>query len=258
MDDYDVTCIDCHMAFATKSAQPLGPYQGDVWTHLFSINTDPDANLFTPEGDFVLLDDEGEASLTMDFACKRCHGEAELPELARFAKNFHGTERDDQNVLLPELQYAGINPGLSGGWGGGALRDGEGFLVDVSYLGDGTMVLIVSFYTYGPTGNQVWLIGAGTVAPGNNTVTLNLQIPEGAKWGPDFDPNDIPKPRKRWGTGEFMFDSCETGTFVATPNAEMLALGYVEYGYDLTRDLTISGIQCPSMLNNPAILQASN
>ena len=179
---------------------------------------------------------------------------SEMEELARFAKNFHLTERNESNELLDELHYAGINPGLSGSWWGGATRDGEGFLVDVSYLADGTIVVVLSFYTYDPVGNQVWLIGAGTVTAGQNVVTVNLAVPEGAKWGPDFDPSDLPSPHTPWGTAELMFGTCGTGTFVATPNSEMQTLGYVEYGYDLNRDITIPGVACPTMMNNPAIL----
>ena len=268
MDDYDVTCIDCHMAFATKSAQPLGPYQGDVWTHLFAINTDADANLFTEDGSFVALDDEGQASVTLDFACKRCHGETEMAELARFAKNFHGTEMAEPASIakysngvetdgfLPELHYVGITPGNSGHYWSGASRDGEGFLIDVSYRSNGRILIVVSFYTYDPAGNQTWLVGAKTIDRGENVATINLSIPSGAKWGPDFDPMDLPSPRQAWGTMELMMETCGTASVIATPNAEMQGLGYVEHSFDVTRDLSVSGIQCPSMLNNPAILAA--
>lgn len=254
MYDYNVTCIDCHMAFATKSAQPLGPYQGDVWTHLFSINTDPDANLFTEAGDFVALDGEGQAAVTLDFACKRCHETTEMDELARFAKNFHGTERDDQEQLLPELHYAGITPGSSGHYWAGTTRDGEGFLIDISYRPNGRILIVVSFYTFDPMGGQTWLVGAKTIDPGVNVATIDLAIPEGAMWGPDFDPADLPTPRQAWGTLELMTETCGTATAIATPNAESQALGYVEYSWDLSRDLSIPGHSCPSMMNNPAIL----
>jgi len=253
MADYNVTCEDCHMSYATKSAQPLGTHQGDVQTHIFRIDTDPEANMFTPEGDYVALDGEGQAAVTLDFACQRCHETAELPELARFAKNFHGTEKDESDVLLSELHYAGINPGLTGNWWGGSSRDGEGFLLDVSYS-NGALVVVVSFYTYDLEGNQLWLIGAGVVAENSDVVSVNLKFPEGAKWGPDFNPADLPSPRTKFGKGEFMFSTCGTATFFITPNAEMAALGYVGHGYDLTRDVTTSAIACPTMLNNAAIL----
>ncbi|MCW8926285.1 MAG: cytochrome c3 family protein [Xanthomonadales bacterium] len=254
MSDYGVTCVDCHMPTVGVVAQPLGPNQGDLKTHLFYINTDPEANMFTQEGDFVALDfvvsgKTDKAAVTLNFACKRCHQTTEVAELARFAKNFHGTEQG-----VEPLDYAGITPGLSGHWWGGSTRSGEGFLIDVSYRSDGKILVVASFYTYDSAGNQLWLIGQKAVDPGENTVTMNLKVPQGAQWGPDFDPADLPSPRTPWGTAEFMFDTCGTGTFVATPNAEMMAQGFVQYGYDLARDISISGHSCPSMMNNPGIL----
>ncbi len=41
MDNAGVECKDCHMPYATLSAQALGPHQGDERTHIFRINTDP-------------------------------------------------------------------------------------------------------------------------------------------------------------------------------------------------------------------------
>jgi len=248
MADYNVECKDCHMPYATKSAAALGPHQGDLQTHIFYINTDADGELFTAAGDFVALDGDGKAAVTMDFACQRCHETAELTELSRFAKNFHGTERDEADALLPELFYAGLNPGLTGNWWGGASRDGEGFLLDLSYS-NGVLVMIVSFYTYDNVGNQVWLIGAG-LANNGMTATVDLTIPEGAKWGPDFDPADLPTPRTPWGQAEFTFPTCGMGTVLLMPNADMQARGFVDYGYDVNRDVTIPGIACPIMMNN--------
>jgi hypothetical protein len=254
MADYGVTCTDCHMPPASLSGEPLGPYQGDIKTHIFAINTDPDASLFTAGGDFVALDGEGEAGVTLDFACKRCHETTEMDELARFARNFHGVEQDEQQQLLPELHYTGITPGNSGHYWGGLARDGEGFLIDVSYRPNGRILIVVSFYTYAPDGTQTWLVGAKTIDPGQNTAIINIAIPEGAMWGPDFNPADLPTPRQAWGTMELIMDTCGTASFVATPNAEMISAGFVEYGYDLTRDISISGIACPRMMNDPAIL----
>jgi hypothetical protein len=57
------------MPYATKSAQPLGPYQGDVQTHIFYINTDAEANMFTEDGAYVALDDDGKAAVMMKTTC---------------------------------------------------------------------------------------------------------------------------------------------------------------------------------------------
>jgi len=72
MADFGVECTDCHMPMATKSGQVTAPHQGDVMTHIFRIDTDPTANMFTEDGSLVALDSEGRAAVTMDFACQKC------------------------------------------------------------------------------------------------------------------------------------------------------------------------------------------
>ena len=39
-------CIECHMPKASKSAISVASYTGDVRTHIFKINVDPDAEMF--------------------------------------------------------------------------------------------------------------------------------------------------------------------------------------------------------------------
>lgn len=89
MDQWGVTCADCHMSYAVKSATALGPFKGDVRTHLFSINTDRDGEMFTEDGKFVLLDFDGQAATTLDYACQSCHLDATIQWLGAKAKNFH-------------------------------------------------------------------------------------------------------------------------------------------------------------------------
>ncbi len=108
MYDYGVECKDCHMPFATKSAQPTGPHAGYLQTHIFYIDTDPAGNMFTEDGGLVALDSNGKAAVTMDFACQRCHETAALTELAKFAEDFHAAEKS--------LEDIGINSGLTGTW----------------------------------------------------------------------------------------------------------------------------------------------
>jgi hypothetical protein len=236
MADYGVECKDCHMPFATKSANKLGPFEGDLQTHIFYINTDPDASMFNEAGDFVALDENGKAAVTLDFACKRCHETADMDELAKFAKNFHAQSLDE----------IGLNPGLSGHWWGGVSRDGEGFLLDFSYS-NGELILIASFYTYDSEGNQVWLIASGPATTGT-TATVSVRITDGPMWGDDFDPNSLNS--TPWGTADFTFPSCEAGTVILMPNEAMKSVGYTDFGYDLNRDVTVSGIQCPTFVNN--------
>ena len=241
MAGYGVSCEDCHMPYATKSANQLGPFEGDLQTHIFYINTDADANMFTEDGSLVALDDEGKAAVTLDFACKRCHETAEMAELGRHAKNFHG---DDTSVS--QLEYVGINAGLTGNWWGGPDRKGEGFLLEVANSND-VLTLVVSFYTYDADGNQVYLIAAGPATTGM-TVAVNVSITDGRNWGAAYNPDD--GATTPWGTGEFTFPGCDVGTFSLTPNADYVTAGFTDLTYDLSRDITDYKIACPTFNNS--------
>jgi hypothetical protein len=83
MDVVGVDCQDCHMPRATLSGQSLGLYQGDVRTHLFRINTDPDASMFTDDGKFA------KDYVTLDFACLSCHLNRDLDWAAANAEGIH-------------------------------------------------------------------------------------------------------------------------------------------------------------------------
>lgn len=89
MGSVDVTCEDCHMAMATKSAAALGPFKGDLMTHLFSINVSKNAEMFTGDGKFVALDSQGQGAVTLDYACKDCHPDKSDIWLRNYAENFH-------------------------------------------------------------------------------------------------------------------------------------------------------------------------
>ena len=151
----------------------------------------------------------------------------------------------DMLLYLQQLGGTGfaINSGLSGNWWGGLTRDGEGFLIDVSQDRSGAVIMVVSFYTYDADGNQVWLIGAGPI--NGNTAEITMTIPEGAMWGENFDPADLPSPRPSWGTGTFTFTSCGVGTMSLVPNAEMMARGFTDLAYDINRDLLVPAVTCP-------------
>ena len=77
--------------FTTKSAQALGPYRGDVRTHLFRINRDADQRMFTADGGSVLLDGMGQGAVNLDFACKSCHTDKSTKWALSRSQNFHST-----------------------------------------------------------------------------------------------------------------------------------------------------------------------
>lgn len=249
MYDYQVECIDCHMPLATKSGQETGPFQGDVQTHIFRINSDPNGKMFTDDGAFVALDNDGNAAVTMDFACKRCHVTASLDELGKFARDFH-----DPNV---GNKWAGLTPGLTGTWWGGQVRSGEGFLIEFANAGP-NLTFFGSFYTYDPNGNQVWMTmlpAAGAVPASGTEMDVLVYITEGGKWGDDFNSADVNA--TQFGTGTLTFPDCESGTVQITPDQAFLDIGFTAMGYDLSRDLLESKISCPTFNNNAGTVAAN-
>lgn len=233
MADAGVECKDCHMPFATLSAQALGPNQGDTRTHIFRINSDPTADMFTGNGANVVLND-GEAAVTLDFACQRCHGSSSVDELAKFAEDFHDT--------TGSLANFGLDPGLSGTWWNPA-KTGEGILLDVAYAGS-SKFMYVSMYTYSPDGEQTWLVAALTSEDGT-TGNVNVFIPEGGTWG---DPSTATT-GQQWGTGSLSFPTCQAGHVTFTPNQAMIDRGYTVLDYDLERYFT-AGVACPTLVHD--------
>ncbi len=113
-------CKNCHMPKASKSAVAISDYEGDLRTHIWSINTDPVGKMegmFTPDGMYVIEDDQGMAQITLDFACYSCHQDEEgtggnnsmrtLEELSAFAFNMHGTLSDVRPEVIPSVVMLG-------------------------------------------------------------------------------------------------------------------------------------------------------
>lgn len=78
-----VACTDCHMPMATKSAIKQAKYKGDVQTHVFKINIDPNAKMFSDDGKWA------KGFLTVEYACLVCHGEKSKDWAIKTAKNVH-------------------------------------------------------------------------------------------------------------------------------------------------------------------------
>jgi len=82
-------CIDCHMPKATKSAIKTGKYEGDVRTHIFKINTDPQAGMFKKveiKGKKLTV---AKGFVTLDYVCLGCHGSKNRKWAAKYAKGMH-------------------------------------------------------------------------------------------------------------------------------------------------------------------------
>jgi formate-dependent nitrite reductase cytochrome c552 subunit len=78
-----VTCVDCHMPPAGKSAEAFSKYVGDVKSHIVRISTNPADKMFTDDGKFAT------GKLTADFACLRCHGAQDMKWALANAKGIH-------------------------------------------------------------------------------------------------------------------------------------------------------------------------
>jgi len=159
------------------------------------------------------------------------------------------TSADVANMMLWLQQEGGtgfaVNPGLSGTWWN-AARDGEGFVLEFGFS-NGVLALFAAFYTYDDMGNQMWLTAQSTAINGS-VVTVNVFVTNGPMWGGDYDPADlnlIP-----WGTGTFTFPGCSAGSVSLMPNGDMQAIGFTDLMYDLTRDILVSGIACPTPTAN--------
>jgi nitrate/TMAO reductase-like tetraheme cytochrome c subunit len=83
MEGVGKTCEDCHMPMATKSAYPIARWEGDVKTHLFTINSDPKAEMFSEDGKWA------NGYLTVEFACLKCHLDQDKAWAAKYAKQAH-------------------------------------------------------------------------------------------------------------------------------------------------------------------------
>ena len=78
----ELSCESCHMPFATRSGShateaavgALGR-AGDTRTHIFRINTSETdyTGMFNEDMTEVLKDENGQAAVTLDYVCLRCH-----------------------------------------------------------------------------------------------------------------------------------------------------------------------------------------
>lgn len=79
-----VECEDCHMPYAVKSAVgDAERYQGDVRSHLFRINTDPDAQMFSSDGT------SANGYLTVEYVCIPCHPSKDKAWALSYADRVH-------------------------------------------------------------------------------------------------------------------------------------------------------------------------
>jgi hypothetical protein len=67
-----------------RNAAAKGPFEADDPSHLFKINTDPNAAMFTPDGRFV-----AGGSITLEYICLRCHSDRTKAWAAQNVRGIH-------------------------------------------------------------------------------------------------------------------------------------------------------------------------
>ena len=67
-------------AIVTESFDDDTGHLGDIQSHTFKLNTDPDAQMFTEDGKLLLLDDDGDAIVKVEYSCGGCHNGTEASE----------------------------------------------------------------------------------------------------------------------------------------------------------------------------------
>jgi hypothetical protein len=100
-----LACESCHMPLASKNASStlvdvLGDTGrvGDTRTHIFNINVVVGESMLTPDGSQVAIDASGQAAVTLDYVCLRCHngkGSAfalTLSAAGAIARNIHNPQ----------------------------------------------------------------------------------------------------------------------------------------------------------------------
>ena len=82
-------CTDCHMPPLVRSATGnAATFTGDLASHQFAINPDPQAAQFSADGTATPW-------ITLDYACRWCHGPAGVgldktdEELEQSARGYH-------------------------------------------------------------------------------------------------------------------------------------------------------------------------
>ena len=124
---------------------------------------------------------------------------------------------------VPDSSFP-LHHGLSGAWYAPAL-DGQGWMVEILNADQA----LVYWFTYTPEGDQRWMLGLGDIKDRAIHVS-NLQTASGAKFGPDYDPDDVT--RARWGSLTLALWPCQ-GAQVT----------YAEGAGHLAKATTIEGVE---------------
>jgi len=175
---------------------------------VFGPDFDPDAISFKTVGNAVFTFSSCDTGI-VEFTVDGTPGEYNIKRIT----NIEGLTCQG---VTKQAAKSGLHGGQSGSWFD-AERNGEGFLVEVIALPDGTLVLVIYFFTFDPEGNLAWMVASGII-DGTDTLTMDVVQPVGGRFGPDFDPADVTN--LDWGSmtfqlgcagGSMSFDSTQPG-----------------------------------------------
>jgi hypothetical protein len=143
---------------------------------------------------------------------------------------------DTNYIQIAEIADCGTgetspDSGFSGSWFDPS-HNGEGVIIQV--LKNGTVV--IQWFTYNETGEQMWLQGTGSIVDGTLTVD-NLFSTAGTAYGSGFNPDDIKV--LPWGTLTMEFLSCSMATLKYNSTA-----GFGSGTLNMTRLSSLMGIPC--------------
>jgi len=153
-------------------------------------------------------------------------------------------------ATTPSINLGGY---MSGNWYN-AAQGGHGFQLEFTNRSTGTTTadMVAIWFVYSPAGStandgsgQNWIYAEGDYDTTKNTVTLPAILLSGARFPPNFNPNDVTRVPggATWGTMTFTFSDCNNGTvsWIST------APGYPSSTTPLaiTRLTQIAGTTCP-------------
>jgi glucose/arabinose dehydrogenase len=124
-----------------------------------------------------------------------------------------------------------IGAAFTGTWFDPA-QSGHGLFIEV--LPNNAMV--ASWFTFRPEGGQAWFIGSGDIV--GDRAIIEAVYPQGGRFIPNFDPNQVTRPA--WGRLTISFTDCNNGRV----DYESVA-GFGTGSMRLTRLTNVAGVSCP-------------
>ena len=134
-------------------------------------------------------------------------------------------------LTISPVLTAGLSDAFTGSWFDPEFN-GEGFIVEV--LADQRVV--VYWFTYDPSGNQVWLTGIGRAA-GNFIHVEEMLVTRNGFFGPEHNPDNVE--RKVWGSVELQLD-CSAGTAIY----DAIDPSWGRGDHSMTRLTQVAGLNC--------------